>query len=64
MLTKRSSRDFVIAAAQPAAKALAADGPGFPVTIDQDIGKRGAGGGVKQVITPHYVAEHVERSLD
>ncbi len=29
-----ASRDLEIAATQPAAKALAADGPGFPVTIN------------------------------
>jgi hypothetical protein len=33
-----TSRGFVIAPTQPAPKALAADGPAFPVTIDQEIG--------------------------
>jgi hypothetical protein len=31
---QRASRGLVIAATQPAPKALAADGPGFPVAID------------------------------
>jgi hypothetical protein len=35
-------------AAQLGPEPLAADGPGFPVTIHQKIGKGGAGGGVKQ----------------
>jgi len=41
---ERASRGFVVSATQPAAKAFAADGPGFPMTIDQEIGKGGAGG--------------------
>ena len=49
---KSAAGGLVIAAPQPAAKALAADGPGFPVTIDQEIGKGGAAGGVKQLATP------------
>jgi hypothetical protein len=54
-----ASRDLVIAATQPAPKALAADGPGFPVTIHQKIGKGGAGGGVKQLLTHRNLGEHV-----
>jgi hypothetical protein len=49
-----------VAATQPAAKALAADWPGFPVTIDQQIGKGGAGGGVKQLLTRRNLGEHID----
>ncbi len=54
-----ASRGLVIAPTQPAAKALAADWPAFPVTIDQEIGKRGAGGGVKEIATRRNLGEHV-----
>src|SRR5262249_35432200 len=50
---------LVITPPQPAAKALAADGPGFPVTVDQEIGKGGAGGGVKELPTRLNLSEHV-----
>jgi hypothetical protein len=54
-----ASRGLVIAATQPTAKALAPDRPGFPVTIDQEIGKGGAGGGVKELLTRRNLGEHV-----
>ena len=50
---------LVIAAPQPGPKPLAADGPGFSVTIDHDIGKCHAGGGVKQLLTQRHLGEHV-----
>jgi hypothetical protein len=34
----------VTAAPQPTSKPFAADGPGFPVVIDRDVGKGGPGG--------------------
>ena len=40
---------LAMAAAQPTVQPLAAYGPGFPVAIDRDVGKGGAGGGVKQL---------------
>jgi hypothetical protein len=54
-----ASRGFVVAATQPAAKALAADWPGFPVAIDQEIGEGGASGGVKQPTTRRNLGEHL-----
>src|SRR5262249_24612408 len=54
---------LVIAAPEPPSKPFAADGPGFSAAVHDDIGKCGAGGGLKQVITPHHVVEHVEWSL-
>ena len=59
MSGERASRGFVVVATQPAAKALAADGPGFPMTIDQEIGECGAGGGVKELRTRLNLSEHV-----
>jgi len=47
-----ASRGFVVAATQPAPKTFAADWPSLPVTIDQEIGKGGAGGGMKDRHTP------------
>jgi len=38
---------FVMAPPQPTAKPFAADGPGFPVLIDRDIGEGGAAGRLK-----------------
>jgi hypothetical protein len=55
----QGARGLVIAATQPTAKALAADGPGFPVTIDQEIGKSGAAGGVKERLTRRNLGEHL-----
>src|SRR5262245_28987576 len=46
-----ASRGLVVVATQPPAKALAADGPGFPVTIDEEISKGGAGRGMKELAT-------------
>jgi hypothetical protein len=40
---------LVMSALQPGPQALASDRPGFPVTVDQQIGKGGAGGGVKEL---------------
>ena len=40
-----ASRGLIVAATQPTSKALAADWPGFPVTVDREIGKGGASGG-------------------
>jgi hypothetical protein len=54
-----ASRRLVIAATQPVPKALAADGPGFPMTIDHEVRIRDAGGGVKQLITRPSLGEHV-----
>jgi hypothetical protein len=59
MRAQRAARGIVIAATEPAAKALAADGPGFPVTIDQEIRVCGAGCGVKQHATRRNLGEHV-----
>ena len=59
MRAQSASRGLVIAAPQPAAKALAADRPGFPVAIDQEIGIGGAGCGVKQPATRRNLGEHV-----
>jgi hypothetical protein len=53
-----ASRGLVVAPTQPGAKALAADWPCFPVTIDQEIGERGAGGGVEQLATRRDLGEH------
>ena len=39
---------LIMAAPQPAAYPLAADGPGFPIALDSEIGEGGAGGVVKQ----------------
>lgn len=58
MGAQRAVRGLVAAATQPAAKALAADGLGFPVTIDQEIGKGGAGDGVKQLATRRRLRQH------
>jgi hypothetical protein len=44
---RNTSGGFVVTATQPAPETLAADGPGSPVTIDQEIGIGGAGGGVE-----------------
>ena len=49
----------VIAVPQPASKPLAADRPGFSVAVNDDIGKCGADGGVKQLVTLRDVAEHI-----
>jgi hypothetical protein len=57
-----TSRGLVVAPPQPAAKALAADGPGFPVAINQKIGESGAGGGVKELATCRNLGEHVDFS--
>src|SRR5262249_56468191 len=57
--TQGVSRGFVIAATQPAAKLLAANGPGFSVTVDRDICKCGASGGVKQLLTWRHIDEHI-----
>jgi hypothetical protein len=54
-----ASGGLVVAPTQPAAKALAADGPGLPVTIDQEIGKGSAVGGVKQLAARPNLGEHV-----
>src|SRR5262249_57363526 len=54
-----ASRGFVVAATEPAAKALAADGPGLPVTINQQIGKGGAGGGVEELATCRKLGKHI-----
>jgi len=56
-----AQRNLVIAATQPAAKSLAADRPGFPVTIDQEIGIGGAGGGVEELAARPNLGEHVGR---
>src|SRR5262249_47461515 len=61
--TQGVSRGFVIAATQPAAKLLAANGPGFSVTVDRDICKCGAGVGVKQLLTWRHIDEHIGGSL-
>src|SRR5262249_21411465 len=50
---------LVIATPQPCPKPLAADRPRFSVAVDHDVGKGGAGGGVKQIITRPNVGEHV-----
>jgi hypothetical protein len=50
---------LVMAAAQPTAQPLAAYGPGFPVAIDRDVGKGGAGGGVKQLARQPNRGEHI-----
>ena len=47
--------------AQPGPKPFAADRPGFSVTLDDDIGKGGAGSGVKQLLTQRDVDEHIAR---
>ena len=41
---------LVMSALQPAPQTLASDWPGFSVTVDQQIGERGAGGGVNSSI--------------
>jgi hypothetical protein len=53
----RSGR-LVIAVPDPTPKPLAPDRPGFPVSIDQDIGEGGAAGGMKQLFTQPDVDEH------
>jgi hypothetical protein len=58
--TRRASRGFVITTAEPAAKALAADGPRFPVTLDHEVGKSGARGGVKQRVTRRKLGEYLD----
>ena len=52
---------LVIATAQPGPKPFAADRPGFSVALDDDIGKCGADSGVKQLLTPRDVDEHIAR---
>jgi hypothetical protein len=54
-----ASRSLVVAATQPAAKALAADRPRFPMTIDQDICKGSACGSVKELATCRKLRKHV-----
>jgi hypothetical protein len=49
---------------QPGSKSIAADGPGLSVTADGDVGKCGAGGGVKQVLRSDDVDEHVARPVN
>src|SRR5262249_3102939 len=56
---QRAPGRLVILATQPTAKALAANWPSFPVTVDQEIGKGGAGGGVKELPTRLNLSEHV-----
>ena len=58
MPVQGASRGLVVTATQPAAKALAADWPRFPVTINQEIDKGGAGGGVKEFATCRNLGEH------
>ena len=55
---QRTSGGLVIATPQPAAKSLAPDWPGFAVTIDQEIGIDGAGGGVKELAARPKLGEH------
>ena len=50
---------LVITAPQPAAQAFAADRPGFPVALDPQIGKGGAGGGMKELDGRRDLEEHV-----
>src|SRR5262245_8578768 len=52
---------LIMATSQPGPKPFAADGPGLPLTIDQDIGKCGACGGMKQRATRLHVHEHSAR---
>jgi Beta-ketoacyl synthase, N-terminal domain len=52
MGAQRTSGGLVIAATQPAAKSLAPDWPGFPVSIDQEVGIGGAGCGVEHPPPP------------
>ena len=55
---QRTSGGLVLAAPQPAAKSLAPDWPGFSVTIDQEIGIGGAGGGVEELAARPKLGEH------
>jgi hypothetical protein len=52
---------LVIATSQPGPKAFAANRPGLPLTVDQEIGKCGVRGGVKQLAAHWRVDEHVGR---
>src|SRR5262249_17349242 len=45
---RRIPGPFVIVLAQPALKALAAERPGFPMAVDDEISKAGAGACVKE----------------
>jgi hypothetical protein len=54
---------LVIAALEKGPKPLAADGPSLSVAGEDDIGKCGATGGVKQLLTLHDVAKHFRLSL-
>jgi hypothetical protein len=49
----------IVAAPHEQLKPLATDGPGFSVAGNYDVGKCGAGGGVKQLLTLGDVAEHI-----
>src|SRR4029453_382174 len=45
----RAPGHLEVSLAQPAAEAFAADGPGFPMPVDPDIGERRAVGGMEQL---------------
>ena len=52
---------FVVFSPQPGTQADAANGPGFPMSIDDEIGKRGAIGGVKQLRAGRQIGQHISR---
>jgi hypothetical protein len=54
---------LIVAPPQSGPEPFAANGPGLPVTVDQEIGKCGAGGGVKQLASDREVDEHTEGAL-
>jgi hypothetical protein len=56
-----STRGFVIFPPQPGTKSDTANGPGFSVPIDHEIGKRSAIGGVKQLGADRQVGDHIGR---
>ncbi len=57
----RVAGGFVIFPPQPGTKTATANGPGFSVPINQQIRKRGAIGGVKQVRAECELSEHIGR---
>ena len=54
---------FVVLPPQPGTQADTANGPGLPVSVDHEIGKRGAIGGVKQLRAGRQIGQHISRRL-
>ena len=55
---QRCSGCLVVAVAQPCSKSFAANGPGLTMTLNEDVGISGAGGGVEELATQARADEH------